>query len=248
MRLTFTICLLLSICSYALGQEESLRGKVIDAKTGFPVPYASVLIKNKSRGIGATGEGKFRFPIENGDTLQISSIGYETLTLSLNFDEIDFSKENIFKLSPTVYELDSIEVIQLSDDFYLKRPKRDTLSLGIYKPSQIRDWNKIQTIPYMQNGEIGMVITGIFNDFDKKIQQEKIIKAFEESEAFKIKRQEEREKYFNKELVKRVTRIDDRVIDEFMEFCNFLDGQIIGKSEYEVTLLILKKYKAFLIR
>ena len=218
----------------------------MDAKTGYPVPYASVLVKNKGKGIGATGEGKFGFPIELTDTLQISSIGYETLTFSLN-DSLDYSTEIIFKLAPKVYDLDSIQVIQLSDNFYLKKPTFDTLDIGIRLPSVVRDWNEIQTLP-LTTGEAGIVITGFLNDFDKSIRQQRIINEFEKADEFTKKRLAEREKYFNKDLVKRVTRIDDRVIDEFMEFCNFLDGQILGKSEYEMTLLILERYKAFLIR
>ncbi len=228
------------------GQERQLRGKVIDAQTGNPVSYASVLIKNKGRGMGATGEGKFKFNITLNDTLQISSIGYETLTLPIT-EQLDLTEEQIFKVFPTVYDLDSIQVIQLTDDFYLKRPKFDTLDLGLPKPSIIRDWNQIQTLP-LTNGEAGIVITGFLNDFDKNIRQQRIINAFEKADQFTKERITKREKYFNKDLVKRVTRIDDRVIDEFMEFCNFLDGQIIGKSEYEITLLILEKYKAFLVR
>ena len=238
---------LLTISMVAFGQEKLLKGKVLDAQTGYAVPYASVLVLNKNQGMGATGEGKFQFKVAQGDTLQISSIGYETLTIPIFPDSIDFSVQKTFRLQPTVYELDSFEIFQLSDDFYLKRPKRDTLDIGIVLPKKVRDWNDIQIEP-LKTGEMGIVISGFLNDFDKSIKQQRIINEFKKSAEFQKQRQAEREKYFNKELVKQVTRIDDRVIDEFMEFCNFLDGQIIGKSEYEITLLILKKYKAFLVR
>jgi len=241
------IFLLLTISIMAFGQEKLLKGKVVDAQTGYAVPYASVLVVNKNQGMGATGEGKFQFRVTTGDTLQISSIGYETLVFPIYLDSIDFSNQKSFRLQPTAYELDSFEIFQLSDDFYLKRPKRDTLDVGIVIPGKVRDWNQMQTLP-LTTGDAGIVITGIFNDFDKSIKQQRIINEFKKSAAFEKQRQAEREKHFNKELVKRVTRIDDRVIDEFMEFCDFLDGQIIGKSEYEVTLLILKKYKEFLVR
>lgn len=247
MRLALTLIIFSFICTSAMSQEERLRGQVINGKTGLPVPYASVLIANKGKGMGATDKGKFNFLIENGDSLRISSIGYETLTLLINFEELDLSIENKFELQPTVYELDSIEIMQLSDNFYLKKPKLDTLDLGFYNPRYIMDWTEINTLPNT-NGLAGFTITGILNSFDKDLKQKKIINEFKKSEEFKKQRQAEREKYFNKELVKRVTRIDDRVIDEFMEFCNFLDGQIIGKTEYQVTLLILKKYKEFLVR
>ncbi|WP_420385043.1 carboxypeptidase-like regulatory domain-containing protein [Roseivirga sp.] len=248
MKFVLIIFFFLASSLMVQAQTERLSGKVVDAETGFPVPYASVLVSNKGQGIGASVDGRFQFRVEKGDTLQISSIGFETLSIALNFDEIDFSETVIFKLKPAAYELDSIQVIQLTDNFYLKRPKFDTLDIGIRIPKNVTDWNEIQVDPVVKNGEIGFVISGVFNDFDKRIQQSRIINEYKKSKEFQDKRQAEREKYFNKKLVKRVTRIDDRVIDEFMEFCNFLDGQIIGKSEYEITKLILEKYKAFLRR
>lgn len=247
MRILLILCLFFFTAIASLAQSDLLKGKVIDAETGFPVPYASILLVNKSQGMGANNEGRFQFKIESGDTLQISSIGYETLTLAFIPSELDLTKVNIFKLKPAVYELDSVEIYELSDNFYLKKPKRDTLDIGLVLPEKVRDWNQMQTLP-LKNGDAGIVITGIFNDFDKSIKQQRIINEFNKAAEFAKQRQAERERYFNKELVKRVTRIDDRVIDEFMEFCNFLDGQIIGKSEYEITLLILKKYKEFLVR
>lgn len=247
MRILLVFYLSLFTAISSLAQNDLLKGKVIDSETGFPVPYASILLVNKNQGMGANNEGRFQFKIDSGDTLQISSIGYETLTLALIPNELDLSKVNTFKLKPAVYELDSVEIYELSDNFYLKKPKRDTLDIGLVLPEKVRDWNQMQTLP-LKTGDAGIVITGIFNDFDKSIKQQRIINEFNKAAEFAKQRQAERERYFNKELVKRVTRIDDRVIDEFMEFCNFLDGQIIGKSEYEITLLILKKYKEFLVR
>lgn len=230
-----------------LGQNELLKGKVVDTESGEGVPFANILVKNKNAGVGAKENGSFEFRVDSNDTLSITSIGYKPLMFVINLEELDLTEQILFKLEPTTYELDSVQVIHLTENFYLRRPTLDTLDLGLYNPSQIRDWDKMQILP-AENGEAGFVITGFLNDFDKDLQQRKDLKKIKEAEAFKKQRKAEREQYFNKALVKRVTRIDDRVIDEFMEYCNFLDGQIIGKTEYEVTLLILKKYKEFLWR
>ncbi|WP_286756282.1 carboxypeptidase-like regulatory domain-containing protein [Roseivirga sp. UBA838] len=248
MRTCYSLIVMLATTLLLQAQEsQPLSGVVLDSKTGFPVPYASILIKNKQQGMGATGKGTFRLNLSLGDTLQISSIGYETLTIGLDSSNTNFSEVSIFKLNPAVYDLDSLEIFELSDHFYLKRPKRDTLDIGVSLPAVPRDWSRPQTLP-LTTGEAGVIITGFLNSFDKTLKQKQILNEFSKADAFRKQRAAEREKYFNKELVKRVTRIDDRVIDEFMEFCNFLDGQIIGKTEYEITLLILERYKAFLRR
>lgn len=247
MRLVILIFLLTFTLVSIRAQTQLLKGKVVDTESGNGVPFASISMINKNAGIGAKENGAFEFRVSQNDTLEITSIGYKPLQYIIDLKETDFNRQILFKLDPTVYDLDSIQVIQLTNGFYLKKPTFDTLDLGFYNPSIIRDWDKMQTLP-VGNGEAGMVITGFLNAFDKDLQQRKILRKIRQAEAFKKERQAEREKYFNKDLVKRVTRIDDRVIDEFMEYCNFLDGQIIGKTEYEVTLLILEKYKTFLWR
>ena len=230
-----------------LGQNKILKGKVVDKESGIGVPFASISVVNKNTGVGAIESGSFELEVSQNDTLRITSIGYKPLLFVVDLEEIESKGQILFELEPKIYELGAVQVIHLTDDFYLKKPKLDTLDLGLYKPTQPIDWDKMQFLP-VENGEAGFMITGFLNDFDKDLQQRKVLKKIKQAEAFGKQRQAEREEYFNKVLVKRVTRIDDRVIDEFMEFCNFLDGQIIGKTEYEVTLLILKKYKEFLWR
>ena len=45
-----------------------------------------------------------------------------------------------------------------------------------------------------------------------------------------------------------ITGIDDRVIDEFMQFCRFTDNFILNSSEYQLTVGLLDRYKSFLRR
>lgn len=227
-----------------------LEGKLIDAETGKPLSFASILIVNKRQGLASTNTGEFRFGVDLGDLIKITSIGYEEQLFVVNAELIENLPLTILMV-PRSYELDSIEVFGLSDNFYLKRPKRDTLTFEL--PFNIEDlpanYPPSKYVPlYGENTGVTLLSIPIFNIIDKNPKQARKIQAMESAKSFKTMRAAEREKYFNKEIVKKVTRIDDRVIDEFMAFCQFLDGEIIGKSEYEITMKILDKYQAFLRR
>lgn len=58
-----------------------LRGRVIDAQSGVPLPGSTVMIVSLDRGVSADGEGEFRIRfLEEGEwTLEIRSAGYRTL-------------------------------------------------------------------------------------------------------------------------------------------------------------------------
>jgi hypothetical protein len=79
----------------ALSQEFiTIRGSVIDAGTGKPVPFASVRVTSRSTGTSANESGEFVVKINKqfaGDTLRISSIGYKSrdkVVASLNTYEV----------------------------------------------------------------------------------------------------------------------------------------------------------------
>ncbi len=236
--------------AYAQSNTFTLKGLLIDKQTLQPIPYASILIVNKEKGIASSPKGEFEFSVALGDTLRISFVGYADYHLIIDEDIRDAKGRVNIEMTTKALELDPFEVIQLSDDFYLRKRAPDTVRLSF--PSSF--WRMpIQGPPsrYVPTGGsqgVTLASIPIFQILDKKPKQARIIRKMKEADSFQAKRQVERAKYFNKDIVKRVTRIDDRVIDEFMEFCAFLDGEIIGKSEFEITQKILKRYQAFLKR
>lgn len=254
MKKLFLIIFIFATCGNLYGQTSNsftLKGLLIDQETAKPVPYASILIVNKDKGIASSIKGEFEFQVTPGDTLKISFIGYADYELIID-ESMRSSKEKLMiQMTTQAFELGTFEVIQLSDDFYLKRPVLDTMELSF--PSSF--WKMpIQGVPsgYVPPPDdyqtIPIASIPIFQELDKNPKQARIIRKMKEAKSFQATRKLEREKHFNKDLVKKVTRIDDRVIDEFMEFCRFLDGEIIGKSEFEITQKIIQKYEAFLKR
>ena len=242
--------LLIGVCCKA--QNDStfrFHGRVIERGTFKPLPYATILVTNKNQGLASKSDGSFSFLVNIGDEIRITSVGYEPWFYTIsNIDRTD-KRPYTVQMDQKIYEIEGVEIIELSDDFYLKRPKRDTLKIPnpFLNSENPTDWSVPQLVP-SNNGQAGVAISGLLNTLTKEYKQQKILKEWKAAKEFLSKREKEREKHFNKDLVRRVTRIDERVIDEFMEFCGFLDGEIIGKSEYEITVKILNRYEAFLRR
>lgn len=252
MKKWFTLCFLVISTSVCLGQNDStfrFHGKVIEKGTFRPLSFASILVVNKRKGTASKSDGGFSFQVNIGDEIRITSVGFEPWFYTISEVDREDKRPYMVQMEEKVYELEDVEISELSDNFYLKRPPRDTLKIAnpFLNTENPTDWSKSQIVP-LENGQAGFAITGIFNSFDRQLQQKKKLKELREAERFIKERKTEREKYFNKEMVRRITRIDERVIDEFMEYCAFLDGEIIGKSEYEITLKVLQRYKSFLRR
>lgn len=100
MRLLFTILFILCfICTYA----QRVTGLVHDATTGKPVAGAAVKVAGTETGITTDDQGQFT--IEAKGLLQVSGVGYRTITVR--------GKERSFviELVPEITELQTVEVV-----------------------------------------------------------------------------------------------------------------------------------------
>jgi hypothetical protein len=75
----------------------ALSGTVIDERTGEPIPFANVVLKNKAHEIIAGGEtdfdGVFNIVLSNTilrqvELVAVSSIGFETLSVTVNYQQL----------------------------------------------------------------------------------------------------------------------------------------------------------------
>ena len=254
MRFLLLLFFIFFLYQESFSQDEGARfvkGRLTDTLTGDPVKFATIQIKNRHLGTSATENGTFKIPVQIGDTVRFSSVGYESMEIQVDETLLESIKEE-WKLlmTPAVYELDSVVVFQMTDGFYLKRKKGKPIEMEGISPSTENpiDWTVPQTSYGGPGMTAGVTISGLLNLVDKRIRQQKKIDQIEEAKAFQASRKEKIGSKFNSELVKTITGIDDRVIDEFMDFCSFTDGFILHATEYEITFEILKKYEAFLRR
>jgi hypothetical protein len=74
------LVLLAAGVSRSYAQQRLLKGIVLDKQSDEPIPYASVLFKVNGRGMLTDSAGRFEFQVNtwpDGDTLQISNVGYK---------------------------------------------------------------------------------------------------------------------------------------------------------------------------
>jgi hypothetical protein len=108
MRLTLTIliCFLFS----AVVAQHTIKGRVLNAETGAPVPGSSVFVTNTSRGTTSNIEGEFILTdVPAGKhELVISSIGFETNVFSFSDDQLPLQLKVLMQIK--VKELSNVTV------------------------------------------------------------------------------------------------------------------------------------------
>lgn len=81
-KLLFFVILCIPIS--LLAQRQPLSGKVTDAKTGEAIGGASVVVRATKAGTTTGADGSFTVQVLANDVLEISMIGYETITVGVN--------------------------------------------------------------------------------------------------------------------------------------------------------------------
>ena len=107
-----------------------IEGVVYD-EYNYPIPYASVGIVAKNIGTSSTEEGSFKFYVtqdELSDTIEISSIGFQSLEITVK----DFisKKDKTFVLKEMITELGEVSIERPRDIVKkaMKRLKENTIS------------------------------------------------------------------------------------------------------------------------
>ncbi|MBN1414170.1 MAG: SusC/RagA family TonB-linked outer membrane protein [Bacteroidales bacterium] len=102
------VCLLLFGIMAINAQDIQIRGKIISAEDGNPLPGVSVVIKGTLTGIATDVDGNFAMTVPSDATLVISSVGYKS-------QEIAVAGQTVINLSLEieVQEVDEIIVTAL---------------------------------------------------------------------------------------------------------------------------------------
>ena len=82
-------------------QQKTIKGKVVLAETGEPVPGASIVIRNSTTGCVSDLDGNFMLNVDGNPELVISFVGMETIIVNAS----EVGKKPI-KLQVKTYELD----------------------------------------------------------------------------------------------------------------------------------------------
>lgn len=109
MKFALSIALLLAAWLNAAAQTNTLSGRVIDADTKAPLPFANVVIEGQNKGVSTDIDGKFRLSsLQPFTTVTVSFLGYSTATYPANAGNADIA---VIKLRRSGVELGEVEIL-----------------------------------------------------------------------------------------------------------------------------------------
>ena len=92
------------LCSSLIFAQSIISGKVVDNKTGSPIPGVSVKLKSTRKGTTTNNEGVFKIQANPGDEIEFSAVGFKSkLVKFLGSSELSISlEENTDELNEVV--------------------------------------------------------------------------------------------------------------------------------------------------
>ena len=173
MRRLLIIVLFLSCCIslHAQNRYFQLKGKVVSADSLSPIPNVHILSEVSYYGTTSDFNGRFSMLVRKNDTLKISSVGFVTEIINVNYDSINVNNFEIVMQRDTIM-LQEIDVFPYLDNHTVERIIRQ---IPIEEPFIIKGTNEnIETVLYQKPKKIpddkGVLspIQTLYNRFNKK--------------------------------------------------------------------------------
>ncbi|HBK31345.1 MAG TPA: SusC/RagA family TonB-linked outer membrane protein, partial [Porphyromonadaceae bacterium] len=105
-KLNLLLCIVIFFPLYLSAQQIQIKGKVIEAETGEPLPGVSILIEKSTRGVTTDVDGTFEIRVLPTDKLVFSFIGMESQTI-----EVKNQTYLNVPMKPAASELDEVTVV-----------------------------------------------------------------------------------------------------------------------------------------
>ncbi|MBN1952467.1 MAG: carboxypeptidase-like regulatory domain-containing protein [Bacteroidales bacterium] len=231
---------------------EMIDGIIYDDSTGQALPYVQVYNESKRAGYLSNKEGEFRMQADIGDTLVFSAMGY--LGKVDMVGDLNMDSPMVVRLMPRFYEIAAVSVTHFGtyEEF-----KRSVIALELPQTETQRLRNHLFAYSHKDLGSalaeeevrralspepgkpLGGLSVPILSREDKqRIHLTEVIE--------KEKRQHQIDLKYNREIIKKVTHLPDEEIIDFMGFCNFSDAFLLNASDYDIVVMIERKYKEYL--
>ncbi len=223
-----------------LGQTKILNAQVISKKDSTSLVGVHVVNMNSNQATNTISDGFFSIPYQAGDTIVLTSIGFNDHFLYTGLFWIPHGQLITIYMSERVYSLPGVDVNQYSskeefkEDFTNRKPSQpiDNEMFQYKKASDLEDVETDLNAKVTLRSPISL----LYSKFGKEARQaKKLKKAQEQEERAKIL-----EEKYNPMIVQKVLEMDTRVeAEQFMEGCPLEDDFIIKAKEYDIVKAIL---------
>ncbi|WP_298651462.1 TonB-dependent receptor [uncultured Proteiniphilum sp.] len=128
-KLNLLLCITLFLPLSLVAQQVQVRGKVIEAETGQPLPGVSILVDKSTRGVTTDIDGTFEIRVLPSDKLVFSFLGMDSQTI-----EVDKKTFIEVALAPAASELDEVTIVAFG-----KQKKESVVSaITTVKPADLK--------------------------------------------------------------------------------------------------------------
>jgi hypothetical protein len=238
----YLFMVLLVLALPALAQDDvlvdpmliRLQARIISAADSSAVPYANIINHRTHSGTITNANGFFTLEMLNIDTLVVSSVGYEKNVIKIPYN---YSEQEVlvFKMLPVTYGLGEIKV----------QGDKPNIDLGF-------ETGKPTEIPVELRGdafnEAPPILAALFNPISflqyYLSPGEKQKRDVRQAMALE-KNWEMHSKNYNKEMVKKLTGLDEMQADTFMVWFNGQNVLPYTSSEYQVRAAIIEYFELY---
>jgi hypothetical protein len=242
------ILILLAIPVCVFSQERVLRGGVVkDVITGEALPGAHIINKTDSAAAISDLSGIFRIPVVMGDTLIITSLGFNNRVIPINDSTISVAPFYV-KMVPKIYELGEVKVnplgskAQFRNDFMdleLADEEHHIIGIKKVKPQDYPIWEDAEEMKKVKH--VLNPISFIYYNTNRHAKARQEYRRLMKNDQ----RIQEGRKKFDRSLVADITRLPTDSLDLFMSYCAFTDHFLIRSTQYEVVETMLEKLDVF---
>ncbi|MDB4104760.1 carboxypeptidase-like regulatory domain-containing protein [Salibacteraceae bacterium] len=225
-RLSLILLFILIAIGQSFAQKVTIKGQVVHKED----PTFNLLIVNRNTSKGTFGEkdGSFKVMADKNDTLLVGAIGYKTYKLSLKDSTLKSDYSVRIYLQPISFDLKEVEVFPGRE---LESIQKDIRSLGYDE----RDYVLTGIDAYMSP------LTFLYQQLSRKEQLKR--------RAYEIIN-EDRKRELLKELFIKYVNYDiidlsRDEFDEFIDFINVSDRQLMSMSQYDFVIFTKERFEAF---
>ncbi len=222
----------------------------MDNTTGNFIPSANIFNESNRHWEHANENGEFKLWVNIGDTLVISAIGYLSEVVLVTENQIKDSM--IIKLEARSYEIGEA-VIKVPKKY--SKFKQDFLNLDLPRTEldSITEELAVTSKQVIKQAEYDRQVKEVFDrEKGTLFVLGAPIRTKEEKDQKKLKKictLEEQQKQidlkYNREIVKKYTKLDENELIEFMSFCNFSKEFLLEANDYEIGNAISEKFKEY---
>lgn len=231
-----------------LAQRTYLNGVVKDSLTGQDMLGVHIKNINASSLTSSNAYGKFRIPVQFGDTLVFSNVGYKTISWVLGEDLYEQAEIEFFMRINTVY-LDEVIIGDFPEyerfkEMILEAQPKDT-SMQIFGVDPVvMTGDKRLDESYIRNPLFAALhpIDFVYQNFSKREKEKrkhyKLIQNQHITEKVNAK--------FTREWVQEMTNLEGDKLTSFIAFCKFETAYLAKTPLYMINERMVELMPAFL--